>query len=116
MAEVRVGSRELKAHLARYVKIVKEGGTVTLTEWGKPVARIVPLADGEEKPPLEERIKALVRTGRYSWSGEKPEPRQPTATLMGGGMISDLVIEDRRSREDDLYREAFGEDPPAEEQ
>jgi prevent-host-death family protein len=84
MADVTVGLREFRAHLARYVKIVKEGGTVTLTEWGKPVARIVPLAEGEEKPPLEERIKALVRTGRYHWSGERLEPHHPTISLKDG--------------------------------
>ncbi len=37
-----VGVRELKAHLSDYLKKVKAGRTVLITEHGKPVGRIVP--------------------------------------------------------------------------
>ena len=42
MTEMTVGVRELKAHLGRYLKIVKEGGTVTITDRGRTVGEIRP--------------------------------------------------------------------------
>ena len=37
-----VGIRELRDNLSRHLEAVKEGGELTVTEHGKPVARIVP--------------------------------------------------------------------------
>ena len=51
-----VGIRELRAGLSRYVARVKEGEEITVTEHGKPVARLVPL-EGERK------IDRLIREG-----------------------------------------------------
>ena len=98
MAELRVGSRELKARLGRYVRIVKEGGSVTLTEWGRPVARLVPVVPGEGGPPLDQRLEALVRVGKLVHrGGARPQPRSPRASLRGGKTLSDLIVEERDS-------------------
>ena len=40
-----VGIRELKTHLSRYVKEVKDGDEILVSDRGKIVARIVPLGD-----------------------------------------------------------------------
>jgi len=42
--EKKTGIRELKEQLSAYLRQVKAGGTVTITDRGKPIARIVPLA------------------------------------------------------------------------
>jgi prevent-host-death family protein len=58
MAHVTVGIRELKAQLSKYVKQVKAGETVVITERGKPIGRIVPT-----EPSLEARLKELEQAG-----------------------------------------------------
>lgn len=42
-----VGSRELKTRLGAYLRAVRSGSTITVTERGVPVARLSPLS-GEE--------------------------------------------------------------------
>ena len=94
MGERRIGIRELKARLSECVREVKTGGTIIVTDHGRPVARIIPEA-APEATPLRERLEALVRTGAILWNG-RPLPRaKPVARLRGKRCLSDLVIENR---------------------
>jgi len=88
--EESIGIRELKAHLSAYLRRVKDGQTLIITDRGKPIGRIVP-----EGVSLEERLRTLVDAGLVSWSGKKMGPREPVALNRGPGLISDLVVEDR---------------------
>ena len=45
-----IGIREAKAHLSELIERVERGETLTLTRHGRPVARIVPVA--ERRPGL----------------------------------------------------------------
>ena len=49
---------ELKTHLSIYVKGVKGGGKVLITERNKPVAKIVPLDDDDMYESEEEQLIA----------------------------------------------------------
>ena len=88
--ESGVNIRELKAHLSKYLRKVKEGQTVLITERGKPIGRIIP--EGE---PLEDRLSKIVSAGLAEWSGKQLEPRQPTLSNQSETLISDLVSEGR---------------------
>ncbi len=57
----RVGIREAKAHLSRYLRMVKGGREIILTERGRPIGKIVPLDRGELT--LAERIERLQASG-----------------------------------------------------
>ena len=59
MAERRIGIRELKSKLSECVREVKSGGTIVVTEHGRPVARII--ADASS---LRERLEVLAIAGR----------------------------------------------------
>jgi prevent-host-death family protein len=50
----------VKAKLSEYVARVKRGEEVLITERGKPVARMVPVAPGTAE---DARMRALVRKG-----------------------------------------------------
>lgn len=91
MAELRVGVRELKSRLSEYLRQVKAGRTVTITERGKEVGRLVPVGQS-----LEERIQAMLDAGLAEWDGKPLPPMKPVAKLKGGKSISDIIIEDRR--------------------
>ena len=90
MNETTVGIRELKAQISKYLRRVKEGHTLVITERGKPIGRIVPVGE-----TLEERVQRLVEAGIVKWNGKKLEPREPIAVNRGPRQVSDLVVEDR---------------------
>lgn len=91
MAEQTVGVRELKARLSEYLRQVKAGRTVLITERGKAIGRLVPASR-----TLDERLKAMVDAGLAEWNGKPLPPMKPVAKLKGGKSIADILIEDRR--------------------
>ena len=90
MVQNKVGIRELKAELSAYLRHVKAGGTVTITERGTPIGRIVPLARSTEA-----QLEALSQVGLVAWSGERLPPLAPVARVTGGRTVADLLLEDR---------------------
>ncbi|NOZ27569.1 MAG: type II toxin-antitoxin system prevent-host-death family antitoxin [Chloroflexi bacterium] len=90
MGETAVSIRELKARLSRYMRQVKAGGTVVITERGKPIARSVPM-----RPSREERVQDLVQAGLVSWSGRKLGPLASVAETKGDRTIAEMLLEDR---------------------
>lgn len=91
MGEQTIGVRELKARLSEYLRQVKQGRTIVITEHGKPVGRLVPTGQS-----LEQRLKAMIDAGLAEWNGKPLPPMKPVAKLKGGKSIADLIIEDRR--------------------
>jgi prevent-host-death family protein len=73
MRETRVGMRELKNRLSKYLRRVKAGETIVITERGKPVGQIMPiqtdLASRLKKWP---RRECLIGMGnRYRLTSQK---------------------------------------------
>lgn len=55
-----VAISKLKASLSEYIAYVKRGEELVVTEHGKPVARIVPIA---QNPDNDSRMQELIRRG-----------------------------------------------------
>ena len=91
MNELNVGIRELKTRLSEYLRQVKAGRTIVITERGKTVGRIVPA-----EASLEEKLEAMRRAGLIRWSGKKLKPMKPVAKTKEGHSVADLIVEDRR--------------------
>lgn len=91
MNEMTVGTRELKNKLSEYLRRVKAGETIIVTERGKVIGQIMPVA-----ATLEGRMKALAASGFLEWSGKKLKPHKPTIINTSDRQISDLISEDRR--------------------
>jgi len=82
-----VGVRDLRDGLSRHLASVREGHTITVTDHGRPVARIVPVGVPTK---LEQLIaEGAVSPGRRT-RAELPPPVETSAT------VSDLVDEQRR--------------------
>lgn len=90
MNTMRVGTRELKNKLSEYLRRVKAGETVIVTERGRAIGQIIPIGAN-----LEERMKALQAAGFLECSGKKLKPRQPTIVNRGPKPISEIVSEGR---------------------
>jgi prevent-host-death family protein len=90
MTILRVGTRELKSKLSEYMRRVKAGETILVTEHGRTIGQIVPV-----KPTLEEKLQAVVDSGLAEWNGKKFAPASPVAINASMKQVSDLVAEDR---------------------
>ena len=91
MAERRVGKRELKSKLSECVREVRSGGTIVVTEHGRPVARMI--ADASS---LRERLEVLTNAGGILWSGRRLQPTKPLARVRSRRKtVADLISENR---------------------
>jgi prevent-host-death family protein len=84
-----VGIRELRDHLSRWLEAVASGQEITVTDRGKPVARIVP-ASGRSK------LDQLIAEGRVSPAKRPAESAYARPPIPVKGSVSDLVIEQRK--------------------
>lgn len=93
---ITIGSRELKTRLGTYLRQVREGATVLVTDRGRPVAELrpVPPAVTDDEARLAELAAAGLVTPRVrkTWTAQKNPVRIP------GPPISQTVIEDREDR------------------
>ena len=90
MTILRVGTRELKSKLSEYMRRVKGGETIIVTEHGKTIGQIIPV-----KPTIEEKLQAVVDSGLAEWNGKKLMPGNPVVINDGKRQVADLVAEDR---------------------
>jgi prevent-host-death family protein len=86
-----VGIRELKENLSKYLKSVKSGEKIVVTDRKKEVAIIVPF--GAEAD--EEKILQLTQRGVAHWNGMKPMGMRSRIESRGRS-VSEAVLEDRR--------------------
>ena len=91
MAEKRTGIRELKTRLSGYIREIKKGNTIVVTERGTEVARIIPASQ-----PPQARMESLIRSGFADWNRKKLKPGKPAVKLKAGKKaLSEIVSEDR---------------------
>jgi prevent-host-death family protein len=92
-----VGVRELRQNLSRYLERVKEGETLTVTERGHEVARLVP--SGPDIDPyyleLAEKYGATIPTKDLV---ETIANLPPLANPSPAGTTDAILAEDRRER------------------
>jgi prevent-host-death family protein len=86
-----VGIRKLKQNLSRYLKRVKAGERILVTDRNKEIAIILPTG----KKPQDQKLLELIQRGAVHWSGGRPAgiaSRIPSR----GKAVSEAVLEDRR--------------------
>lgn len=82
-----VGIRELRDGLSRHLAAVREGSTITVTDHGRPVARIVPVG-------VPTKLEQLIADGVIRPA--RRERRKLPPPLATAGPVSDLVDDQRR--------------------
>jgi len=68
----RVGVRELRQNLSVYLRRVKAGQRLEVTERGQPVARLEPIEDADDPIARLEREGRIARRGRGDLSKIRP--------------------------------------------
>jgi prevent-host-death family protein len=87
-----VGMRQLKNRLARYLREVEAGNSLTVTVRNRPVAKVIPFAARGDKE--EESLSLLVERGLLRPSTRKPRPPK-RALKVRNVRIADAVLKDR---------------------
>jgi prevent-host-death family protein len=91
----QVGIRDVKIHLSKYLRLVKQGREIILTERGRPIGKIVPM--GINEISLKDRIKDLEESGML-----EPEKKKskifPPIPVKGIKTAQEYLQEDRERR------------------
>ncbi|MDO5627335.1 MAG: type II toxin-antitoxin system prevent-host-death family antitoxin [Mobilicoccus sp.] len=82
-----VGVRELRDSLSRHLARVREGHTVTVTDHGRPIARIIPIG-------VPTKLEQLIAAGRVTLAARRKGTRP--APVTAPAIISDLVEQQRQ--------------------
>jgi prevent-host-death family protein len=65
-----VGSFDAKTHLPQLLERVAKGEEFTITKHGKPVARLVPVADAKPRPDVRQVIEELKAFSKANTLGK----------------------------------------------
>ncbi len=84
-----IGVRELRDGLSRQLASMRDGHTITVTDHGKPVARIVPVG-------VPTKLEQLISEGKVTPARRKRRPLPLPPPVRTGGTVSDLVDDQRR--------------------
>ena len=89
-----VGARELKARLGTYLRRVRQGRTLVVTDRGQPVAELRPLGSGTGVDAVLAKLKAV---GAVTRTVDKPlAPFRQVESRRGSAAAA--VLEDRDDR------------------
>jgi len=84
---VSIGVRELRDTLSRQLAEVQAGHIITVTDHGRPIARIVPIG-------VPTKLEQLIADGKVTPATVRKGPRpQPVSAA---GTVSDLIDQQRR--------------------
>ena len=85
------GIKDLKNRLSYYLRKVKKGEKILITDRDQIIATILPVERGEE----DSRLLSLVKEGFASWRGGKPTGSHRPVKIEGR-TVSEIVLEERR--------------------
>ncbi len=88
----RVGIRELRQNLRRYLHRVADGERFEVTEFGRPVAQLGPLAS-----PAVSRVARLVAEGRLTPARADFATLPPPVRAPDGASATDALLAERRA-------------------
>lgn len=93
LVSVTVGVRELRSHLSAYLRRARDGEDVIVTERGRPIARLTAVG-------WDARREQLIREGLITPARLPKEPIDAESLpRLRSGTLSEIVIEQRRSRD-----------------
>ncbi len=91
----KVGSREFKNRLGRYLAAVRNGQSLLITDRGRPVAKLTPPEqEKHSEESLDERLRELEAQGLIRLA--KRPMKSFKAVASRGKFASQMIIEDRR--------------------
>jgi prevent-host-death family protein len=90
-----VGIKELKNRLTEYIRRVKEGERVVVTERAVPVAVLHSLDVGDAVPDVDERLAGLAKQRRVRLPADGEPFRRHRRARMKGRSAAETLVEER---------------------
>jgi len=91
----KIGSREFKNRMGRYLRAVRKGQRLVITDRGEPVAEVIPAVKTDSSTSIiEERLKELDAQGLIHLAKRPLSKLRPIKSR--GKPASQIIIEDRR--------------------
>ena len=91
---LQIGIREFKNNLSAYLKQVKAGATLTITDHGEPIGQLVPM-----QKSIETRLQELTMAGLLAWNGQPYQPTnnhsRPTLAPHSAKTATEVLLEER---------------------
>lgn len=84
---MNIGVRQLRDGLSRHLATVRSGHTLTVTDHGQPIARIVPVG-------RLTRLEQLLAEGKVRPAAQRKTPAPKP--IAASGLVTDLVPDQRR--------------------
>lgn len=87
---------EAKSRLSEALREVEKGGEVTITRHGRPIARLVPVAELPRKETFDQRIRRFEREGRITPAEVSPKEafrRWPAELRLPKGALARFLAE-----------------------
>jgi len=91
-----VGIKELKNKLTRYLRLVREGDHIIVTDRGAPIAILHGLDHIEEEAGVEERLASLAKRGMLRLPLEQGKLTAFKSIDTTGRPASEIIVEERR--------------------
>lgn len=88
---MQVGARELKNRLGKYLKRIKLGETVIVTDRGVPIAELRPIES--KKLSVEERLARMAETGDLTPASGRRFTRVEPISVRGKPVATTIVEE-----------------------
>jgi len=95
MQPTRVGIRDAKMHLSKFIKMVQNGNEVIITDRGRPVGKIVPVRP--EELSLSVRIKKLEDMGLLEALPQKKRKKLHLPIPVPNDIAQTMLKEDRNN-------------------
>ena len=89
----RVGIRDAKINLSKYLKMVQDGVEVIITDRGRPVGKIVPVKNKDL--PLADRVKRLENQGLLKAAAKESARKIPPPIPLADGIAQKYLQQDR---------------------
>lgn len=91
---MNIGLRDANQRFSKVMKLVRNGKEVTLTDRGRPIARIIPIPSDEDEETAIQRLLAigLLRPAKKPWRMPAFTPRR-----LRGGSVAQAIREERDS-------------------
>jgi prevent-host-death family protein len=96
MSDRVVGSRELKIRLGTYLRQVRSGRTLVITDRGQPVAELRPLEGSRGDDAALARLAARGAVSLPQTPGVSRRPARPITSR--GQSISSAILDGRKDR------------------
>lgn len=90
----QVGTAVLKNNLSAYLRKVKKGARLIVTDHGRPVAKIIPIGD-QKTSTQEEILASLASEGFLELPPSNKRVKVHQKIDLGGDLASQYIIEER---------------------